>query len=149
MPLFDCSCKPYVLIYVTSSLVIFINHANAHLPGYEDHSGTPGDKLNFTKLLAAIKAALETLTRSTGKVYGLTAALPCNPDNIANIEVGKISTILTEFNLMSYDLHGSWDEVTGTNAPLYYQGFGNEEFNIHSCVEAYVNLGVPREKISE
>ena len=100
-------------------------------------------------MLAAIKAALETLTRSTGKVYGLTAALPCNPDNIANIEVGKISTILTEFNLMSYDLHGSWDEVTGTNAPLYYQGFGNEEFNIHSCVEAYVNLGVPREKISE
>lgn len=91
-----------------------------------------------------------------------------------------------QFNLMSYDFHGSWvrsyslscmmsymlvgfsinfwhalfytqnrfdsteqDEVTGTNAPLYYQGFGNEEFNIHRCVQNYVALGVPRDRISE
>ena len=47
-------------------------------------------------MLAAIKAALETLTRSTGKVYGLTAALPCAPKNIANIEVEKLTTVLTE-----------------------------------------------------
>ena len=100
-------------------------------------------------MLQAIKVALEALTRQTGKVYGLTAALPCNPDNIANIEVGKLTTILTEFNLMSYDLHGSWDEVTGTNAPLYYQGYGHEDFNIHRCVENYVELGVPRERISK
>lgn len=117
-------------------------------PGYEDHSGTPADKENFTKMLTAIKYALEMLTRTTGKVYGLTAALPCNPDNIANIEVEKIATILTEFNLMSYDFHGSWDEVTGMNAPLYYQGYGNKEFNIHRCVENFVALGVPRDKIN-
>jgi len=117
-------------------------------PGYTDHSGTPADKENFTKMLAAIKAALDMHTRSTGKYYGLTAALPCNPDNIANIEVGKITSILTEFNLMSYDFHGSWDTVTGMNAPLYYQGYGNEEFNIHRCVENYVALGVPRERIN-
>lgn len=52
-------------------------------------------------MLQSIKYALEQLTRTTGKVYGLTAALPCNPDNIANIEVEKVATILTEFNLMS------------------------------------------------
>ena len=70
-------------------------------PGYADHSGTPADKDNFTKMLAAIKAELGMLTMTTGKHYGLTAALPCNPDNIENIEVGKITSILTEFNLMS------------------------------------------------
>merc|ERR1712194_772911 len=88
------------------------------------------------------------LTRTTNKEYGLTAALPCSPSNIANIEVGKIATILTEFNLMSYDFYGSWDDVTGVNAPLYYQGFGDEEFNIHRCVENYVALGVPRDRIN-
>jgi len=117
-------------------------------PGYAEHSGLPSDKENFTKMLAAIQAALGMLTRSTGKVYGLTAALPCNPDNIANIEVGKLTTILTEFNLMSYDFHGAWDDTTGMNAPLYDQGYGNSEFNIHRCVENYVTLGVPREKIN-
>lgn len=42
-----------------------------------------------------------------------------------------------------------WDNVTGANAPLYYQGYGNEEFNIHRCVENYVARGVPRNKISK
>ena len=55
----------------------------------------------------------------------------------------------TQFNLMSYDFHRAWDSTTRMNAPLYYQGYGNEEFNIHRCVENYVALGVPREKISE
>lgn len=126
-------------------------------------------------LLTALKYALETLTGTTGKVYGLTAALPCNPANINNIEGEKLTTILTEvslsivffrgnrnrvcshcmtqcipkFNLMSYDFFGAWDNVTGTNAPLYYQGFGDEEWNTHRCVENYLALGVPREKISK
>ncbi|KAL3775108.1 hypothetical protein ACHAW5_001511 [Stephanodiscus triporus] len=117
-------------------------------PGYADHSGTPADTENFTRMLTAIRAALELHSRETGRVYGLTAALPCAPENIANIEVGKLVHVLSEFNLMSYDFHGSWDNVTGTNAPLYYQGFGNEEFNIDRCVENYVALGVPRGKIN-
>jgi len=118
-------------------------------PGYAEHSGLPTDKENFTKMLAAIKFNLEMLTRTTKKEYGLTAALPCSPSNIANIEVENIATILTEFNLMSYDFHGSWDTVTGVNAPLHYQGYGDKEFNIDRCVENYVARGVPRDRISK
>jgi len=117
-------------------------------PGHVDHSGTPQDKENYTKLLQAIRYRLDNLTRETGKSYGLTAALPCNPKHIDNIEVDKLANILTEFNLMSYDLFGAWDPVTGANAPLYHQGFGNEDFNIHSCVENYVALGAPRERMN-
>lgn len=117
-------------------------------PGYTAHSGTPADTENFTKMLSTVRGALDILTRTTGKVYGLTSALPCNPDNIKNIEVSKLISILSEFNLMSYDFHGAWDSVTGVNAPLYPQGFGNDEFSIDRCVENYVALGVPREKIN-
>ncbi|EED94417.1 hypothetical protein THAPSDRAFT_261895, partial [Thalassiosira pseudonana CCMP1335] len=117
-------------------------------PGYTAHSGTPADTVNFTKMLGAIRAALDILTRTTGKEYGLTAALPCNPDHIANLEVSNLISILTEFNLMSYDFHGAWDSVTGVNAPLYPQGFGNDEFSIDRCVNNYMALGVPREKIN-
>mmetsp|Transcript_18470 Transcript_18470/g.38287 ORF Transcript_18470/g.38287 Transcript_18470/m.38287 type:complete len:838 (+) Transcript_18470:89-2602(+) len=117
-------------------------------PGYVAHSGTPADTENFTKMLSAVRAALDILTRTTGKPYGLTAALPCAPDNVNKIEVSKLVGVMTEFNLMSYDFHGSWDSVTGTNAPLYPQGFGNDEFSIDRCVENYVRLGVPREQIN-
>ncbi|KAL7495622.1 hypothetical protein ACHAWT_005023, partial [Skeletonema menzelii] len=117
-------------------------------PGFVDHSGTPADKENYTKLLQAIRYRLDNLTRQTGKSYGLTAALPCNPKHIDNLEVDKLANILTEFNLMSYDLFGAWDPVTGANAPLYHQGFGDEDFNIHSCVENYVALGAPSERMN-
>ena len=58
--------------------------------------------------------------------------------------------LFVRYSILSIsDFHGAWDDLTGTNAPLYYQGYGNENFNIHQCVENYVALGVPREKISK
>ena len=42
-------------------------------PGYEAHSGTPDDTVNFTKLLATIRAKLDDLGAATGRFYGLTA----------------------------------------------------------------------------
>ncbi|KAL3768546.1 hypothetical protein ACHAWO_011501 [Cyclotella atomus] len=117
-------------------------------PGYSEHSGTPADKVNFTKMLQAIRAALDLLTKTTGKVYGLTAALPCNPQHIGNIELPNLLNTLTEWNLMSYDFHGAWDQVTGVDSPLYPQGFGNDEFSIDRCVKKYMDLGVPSEKLN-
>ena len=133
---------------INSTAITHVLFFYLQYPGYVDHSGTPADTENFTKLLTAIRAGLEGHTRETGKVYGLTAALPCNPDNIKNIQVDKLIHVLSEFNLMTYDFFGAWDEKTGTNAPLYHQGFGNEAFNVDACVEKYVALGVPRAKIN-
>ena len=65
-------------------------------PGYAPHSGTPADKENYTLFLRAIRDALDALEAETGKFYGLTAALPCGPDNIANIEVEYVKDLLTE-----------------------------------------------------
>jgi chitinase len=49
---------------------------------------------------------------------------------------------------MSYDFHGAWDTVTGVDAPLYPQGFGNDEFSIDRCVTNYNALGVPKGKMN-
>jgi len=48
---------------------------------------------------------------------------------------------------MTYDLHGSWDSVTGVNAPLYYQGFGDDRFSVDACVNAWKAGGAPSSKI--
>ena len=114
-------------------------------PGYVDHSGTPGDTVNFTLLLRAVRNKLDELGNANGKFYGLTAALPCGPDKIDKIQVNEIKSILTEFNLMSYDLHGAWDALTGINAPMYDQGWMDKtkRWSVHGCVNNYVDLGVP------
>jgi chitinase len=85
-----------------------------------------------------------------GGAYGLTAALPCGPDKIEKIQVSEIQKYLTEFNLMSYDMHGAWDTLTGTNAPMFDQGWGDktQRWSTHGCVEAYVGHGVPLAKMN-
>ena len=71
--------------------------------------------------------------------------MQCGPDKIDKIQVDQIKDVLTELNLMSYDLHGSWDALTGTNAPLFDQGWSDRtrRWSVHGCVENYVERGVP------
>jgi chitinase len=71
-------------------------------PGYADHGGTPGDTENFNLLLGDVRAALDDLGAETGRTYGLTAALPCGPSNVENVDVGAVSGYLSELNLMTY-----------------------------------------------
>ena len=99
-------------------------------------------------MLNDVRAALDALEVETGKTYGLTAALPCGPNHIANMDIAHVASVLSELNLMTYDLHGSWSDVTGFNAPLYYQGWGDPEFNVHSCVENWLAGGGSRSKIN-
>ena len=73
---------------------------------YADHMGTPEDKQNYTLLLQEIRNALDALGKKKGREYGLTAALPCGPNHMDNIEIGVVSKLLTELNLMTYDMYG-------------------------------------------
>lgn len=72
-----------------------------------DHSGTPDDTVNFNLLLDDVRSALDELEAETGRYYGITAALPCGPDIIANQDIAHVSSVLTELNLMTYDFHGA------------------------------------------
>ena len=120
-------------------------------PGYAAHSGTPADTENYSLFLRDIREALDELGSRTGRFYGLTAALPCGPALISNIQIDVVKDYLTELNLMTYDFHGSWNTETGPNAPLYDWG-PSPEFSVHGCVENWkkgggrpdqINIGLP------
>lgn len=119
-------------------------------PGYKDHSGTPEDTVNFTLLLKAVRTHLDRLGSATNRHFPLTAALPCGPDKIADIQLDQIGAYLDEFNLMSYDMHGAWDALTGTNAPLFDQGWTDKEprWSAHGCVDTYVEAGIPLSRLN-
>jgi chitinase len=117
-------------------------------PGFADHAGTTQDKTNFSLLLEEVRIKLLELSQTTGKSYGLTAALPCGPENFNNIDISAVAKSLTELNLMTYDFHGAWDTTTGVNAPLYDQGWGPEGFSLDSCVKNWVGGGASPSRIN-
>ena len=88
-------------------------------PCLADHKGTPNDKYNFTKLLELTRDSLDVLGKRTGKHYLLTAALPAQEITTKNFEMEKASKVLDMLNVMTYDLNGEWDSLSGHNSPLH------------------------------
>ncbi|CAE7715433.1 chit1, partial [Symbiodinium microadriaticum] len=94
-------------------------------PGFEEHGGTPEDRINFNLLLSDIRGELNDLTKKTGHTYGLSAALSCDPEEILNYDVEYLSNVLSELNLMTYDFHG----------------WGPTGYDVDSCVRNWIAAG--------
>lgn len=116
-------------------------------PTYAAHGGGPDDTENYTLLTKEIRDALDALGQANNRFYGLTAAMPCGPDLINGIDLGEVKNILTEFNLMTYDFHGSWSPKTAPNAPLY-DFTGSPELSVHGCTENFLKGGVTKDQIN-
>uniref|UniRef100_T1GD51 Uncharacterized protein n=1 Tax=Megaselia scalaris TaxID=36166 RepID=T1GD51_MEGSC len=101
--------------------------------------GAPQDKANFVTWLKEIK------TEFNKYKYLLTIAVGSTP-NLAgpSYDIAAISLHLDLINLMTYDLHGSWESVTGMNSPLYSSG----PFSIEKAVNYWLNNGAPASKLT-
>merc|ERR1711976_516374 len=112
----------------------------------------PEDKQRFTLMCQEMRAAFEAESESTGQPrLLLTAVVPAGKDTIdAGYEVAKVSKELDFINLMSYDLNGHWNNVTGHNSPLFAtsdetgkQAYLNQEW----AANYWIELGCPPEKL--
>ncbi|RYP37882.1 hypothetical protein DL767_002754 [Monosporascus sp. MG133] len=76
-------------------------------PVAEERSGAPEDFENFVSFLKNLRGVLGN--------RGLTIALPASFWYLQHFDIKNMEPILDWFNIMSYDLHGTWD---GTNPYL-------------------------------
>lgn len=112
------------------------------------YPGVAADKENYTALLADFRDALDAEERADGRDYYLTIAAPAGPTTIPNLEAGKMDSSLDWMNLMSYDFHGSWDPITGHNAPLTVGPKDTATgFSVSDAVDAYLATGFPASKL--
>lgn len=101
----------------------------------------PEDKENFTLLLKEMREQLSTL-----KEYKtLSIAAGALKSYIADTNMKEVAELLDYVQMMSYDLFGGWDMVTGHHAGLYASGEGVT--NSHDIIQLFVKEGVPIEKI--
>jgi len=108
------------------------------------------DKQNFTSLLREFRKQLDVLGGLTSRHYLLTIAAPASVQNYPNIELHKAAEALDFFNVEAYDYHRSGEPTTDFEAPLFdskHDPDRSSNFYIEYTIEAYLDAGVPAQKI--
>ncbi|XP_076840029.1 acidic mammalian chitinase-like isoform X2 [Brachyhypopomus gauderio] len=112
----------------------------------------PEDKQRFTLLCKELVQAFEAEGKTTGRPrLMLTAAVGAVNKTIdAAYEITEIITYLDWISVMTYDFHGSWENVTGHSSPLYRGSLDTEDFidyNTDSAMKYWQDHGAPVEKL--
>lgn len=121
---------------------------------YPANRGSPaGDKARYVQLLKSLRAAFHSEAQTSGKTeLLLSAAVPAGKSNIdTGFDVPAVAKELDFINLMTYDLHGSWESFTGHNAPLHARASetGNQtNLNVEWATKYWASLGAPKEKMN-
>jgi len=120
---------------------------------------------NYLALMKTLRTKLDQASAADGRYYELTAAVPASGWLLRGEEVSQMVEYLDFVNMMSYDLHGAWNDKVGGNAPLFddgqdaelagagvytaYKGIGylNGDWAYHyfrgAMQAGRINLGVP------
>ncbi|GHC85650.1 chitinase C-terminal domain-containing protein [Streptomyces flavofungini] len=76
----------------------------------------------YAVLMKTLREKLDRAGAADGKHYLLTVAAPSSGYLLRGMETFQVQKYLDYVNIMSYDLHGAWNEYVGPNASLYDDG---------------------------
>ena len=112
---------------------------------------TSADKENFIDLLQDLRNALDAQGKELNKTYELSVALPAPIEKVsAGIDVPKLFSLVDFANIMTYDMRGAWDNISGHQTGLYTNSkdpFKDKGLSIDESVKYYLSQGAPSEKI--
>nr|BAX00337.1 chitinase [Hexagrammos otakii] len=113
----------------------------------------PEDKQRFTLLCKELLEAYLAEGTATGRPrLMVSAAVSAGKANIdAGYEIAEMAKYLDFINVMTYDLHGTWESVTGHHSALYKgsQETGDNAFlNTDFAMKYWRDKGTPVEKLN-
>lgn len=119
--------------------------------------GTPladeSEKETFTLLLKDLRETLNKAGKEDNKYYELTAAVGSGKDKIEKTEPEKYSQYLDFINIMTYDMNGAWENVTGHQSPLYKNPYDNHDdtvknyYNVDTAMKLFEAYNIPKDKL--
>ncbi|GAA5892941.1 glycoside hydrolase family 18 protein [Sporobolomyces salmoneus] len=102
---------------------------------------SPDDSANFVLFLKELRSIV-------GKDNLLTAAVSVSgingPDGSALSSFAEYGSLLDYINLMTYDISGSWSQITGPNSPLRTC---KSDTSVQAAVSLWKSRGFPAERI--
>lgn len=115
------------------------------------------DKVNFLKLLRALRDALTLAGKTDNKNYLITIASGYHPSYINDRLFGSSSWLrnasdyIDWFNVMTYEFNGTWNDQSGHAAALYKDRRDRSPHaankNADNAIKRYLAAGVSKEKI--
>lgn len=100
-------------------------------------------------LLVQFLQEIRQISRELGKPNFLVTVV-LGMQSIAGVDscVKKVANLADWFNVIGYDLHGSWDKYTDANAPLYQDNSSSDSvYCIDYLIRKYLKLGVNPKKL--
>ena len=77
---------------------------------------------SYIELMKVLRQKLDAAGAADGKHYLLTIASPSSGYLLRGMEAFQVTQYLDYVNIMSYDLHGAWNQFVGHNAALFDTG---------------------------
>lgn len=108
-------------------------------------ASSPADKENFTLLLIALREGLDGLAQKDGKARKLCIAVGGSASATELIQCAEVGQLVDQVNLMTYDLQSS-SSLSTHHTNLYPSGDAYDA-SADTAVQAYVQAGIPKEKI--
>ncbi|AEG11157.1 Chitinase [Shewanella baltica OS183] len=96
----------------------------------------------YELLMKTLREKLDTASKQDGKHYMLTVAAPASGYLLRGMEAYQMTRYLDYVNIMSYDLHGAWNDFVGHNAALFDTGTDAElaHWDVYSTAQ-YGGIG--------
>lgn len=120
--------------------------------GLENNKYRPEDKQNYTLLVKEIRRQFDLQEAVDGKQWLISIASPAGYDKYVNFEMAELAKTLDFINIMTYDYHGSWENTTNHQAPLYAdpsRAAGIDgKYNISYTVDMYLKDGIDPAKLN-
>ena len=107
----------------------------------------PADKTNFTLLLRELRETLDRKGAADGRHYLLTIAAGADQYYVDGTEMDQASELLDFVQLMTYDMRGGFQTLTGHHTNLYTPTGDLFRISVDASVKLFLKAGVPKEKI--
>jgi chitinase len=110
-------------------------------------ASSPDDKTNFTLLLRDLREAFDRLGAEQNRHYLLTIAAGADQYYIDGTEMDQVQRYLDFIQLMTYDMRGGFQTLTGHHTNLYTPTGDLFRISADASVRLFRQAGVPSEKI--
>ncbi|OHW96267.1 glycoside hydrolase family 18 protein [Colletotrichum incanum] len=85
-------------------------------PVAEDRGGVEADFKNFSNMLRRLRAHLNR----SGKRFGVSLTLPASYWYLRGFDIVNLEPHIDFFNVMTYDIHGTWDSTVRSTGPYAF-----------------------------